>query len=896
MKKDTYFTPDNIEKLNFLLRAKLDDYCLPDGTIVHLDGLLYDYFKRELGYDNIVFFSPNKGLYFFDDETYEYFCPKTETGDITKIAPLSANVGALQSRRSRNADGEGGPLAVTTQEEISERKVLRFTLSVKEAFPLIDRLIKDKRNKNVVVIKDAVSFLESVGEQSNGSINQSDEAFFLRNWDNLLLDRAQNRNILVWVTMGRDNVAGYPYFRDRNATENTPQLAKEKVTIIEASVIGVGEIKNLINHYRLRIRERSGSYVLSGFRVDFGDYERLCSVIAEKMLRYGLALRDLCDIFDELSAKGLILNIANFNVELREKLVSLKLKFEKDESYTETLAKYDEQPKVLEFIESVKRKAEGFRINEQRAAMGDSRLDPPQKTDFQRLLARQQNAFNLHLALVGPPGTGKTTFAKVIAKAYRELGLLPSEKFVKVTRADLVGAYIGHTAIKTRSVIDGAMGGTLFIDEAYTLARSGTNGNDFGLEAIDTLVEAMTDRMGEFAVIIAGYENDIKKMISANEGLQSRFSSIISMTPYPVETLERKFVSTIRDIAAEYGDMDADGIVLSTPLRPCREGGLLGTFIEALQRDYDLHRENGRSGWASMRTVIQLATNVINNCSRRLSKEGLRRGEVMIDDLPEHECGIYLSILPKERPTASGLAAESEAKPEASSGRPFTFGQISHWYLCNPAFLFNGVRDEKFRAVYQSAVVKLYSGSDNCGTGCIFSPDGYILTAKHVAVGVDMVRIFRKIGEETFTEDHPVKCVWESGKYDIAVMQIADGTPTPLYASFWLDGAKRYAEKETRVSIMGYPFGIEAIDGPIYYKGLVAGVNLEALDRDSSDLVAMLNLQIEGKRGNSGSPLFNEKMEIIGVFVGSTMRGDESLMEEINRALPIRYFFDEFVG
>lgn len=898
MRENTYFTSDNIEKLNFLLRIRPDDYCLPDGTLVHLDGLLHDYFKREMRYDNVIFFSPGKGLYFFDEETYDYFCPPAGAVDLTKAPPPSESVTPFRSRRTRNTGDDGPPPAVAesvTRDDVSQQKTLRFTLGFNEAFPRIDMALRDREKKNVIVIKDTVSFLEDSGE---GARNAKDTKVNLRNWDNMLLDMGQNRNIIIWVTMKHDNVSVYPYFRDRNAAgnDNAPQLAKNKLTVVETSLIGVGEIKNLINHYRLRSREEDGRRVMCGMRVNFSDYESLCAHIAEKMLRYELALRDLCDMFEWVIEHRAVLNEKSFSAALSAKLRVLKIKEEKEETYSEALKRYDRQKYVLEFIENVKRTAEGFGVNELRASGNDSRLDPPPKTRFQEVLARQQNAFNVHLALVGPPGTGKTTFAKIIAKAYRELGILPTEKFVKVTRADLVGGYIGQTALKTRAAIERAMGGTLFIDEAYALAREGASGQDFGLEAIDTIVEAMTDHMGEFAVIIAGYESDIKKMISTNEGLQSRFSAIIRMEPYPMETLARKFESTVSGIVNDFRDIEHIDIAP-------RIKEHMTEFLTALEHDYDVHKENGRSGWASMRTVIQLATNAVNNCSRRLSAQKQTRGTLEADDFPEKERAILLSVLSGQTAQEQGQEQPpAAAEQSAFVPRPkklFERAQIAEWTEYNPVTMLRrmggGASPSEMRKLYQDAVVFLFSRGGMTGTGCLISPAGHILTAKHVAIEVDSVRIFRSVGKSTVYSDHPVTMRAASASQDIAVMQISDGTPTPFYAPIWQEGREKYAEKETEVSIMGFPFGVQAIDGALLYKGIVAGVSMDMTHEDDLKGTAILNLQIEGKRGNSGSPLLNDNMEIVGVFVASLyMKGD--ITEEINRALPIKYFFDEFVG
>jgi SpoVK/Ycf46/Vps4 family AAA+-type ATPase len=157
----------------------------------------------------------------------------------------------------------------------------------------------------------------------------------------------------------------------------------------------------------------------------------------------------------------------------------------------------------------------------------------------------------MHSVIYGPPGTGKTEIAKIMGKIYSKIGALSKGTFKKVTRSDLIAGYLGQTALKTRDAVKEAMGGVLFIDEAYALGNSEKR-DSFAKECIDTLCEALSDNKADLMVIIAGYEDELKDCFFAyNQGLDSRFTWRFKTDEYNYEDLYKIFIKKVKEIGWE---------------------------------------------------------------------------------------------------------------------------------------------------------------------------------------------------------------------------------------------------------------------------------------------------------------------------------------------------------
>ena len=219
-----------------------------------------------------------------------------------------------------------------------------------------------------------------------------------------------------------------------------------------------------------------------------------------------------------------------------------------------------------------------------------------------------------HMVFTGHPGTGKTTVARIVGRIYKDIGLLKSGHLVEAERADLVAEYIGQTARKTKEVIDRAVDGVLFIDEAYSLAPVNVP-NDFGKEAVLTLVAEMEENRGRLVVIVAGYREEMEHMIGLNPGLKSRFKTFIDFQDYsPAELF--KILTHMASVAGNRFSPEAMNAA--------------SLLMESL--------DTGKKGFGNGRTVRTIFEEILARQGERLAGSGGKKVDVTIfekEDIPE---------------------------------------------------------------------------------------------------------------------------------------------------------------------------------------------------------------------------------------------------------------------
>lgn len=303
---------------------------------------------------------------------------------------------------------------------------------------------------------------------------------------------------------------------------------------------------------------------LSIFCAELGSEDALSVVSSEQLMRsQGIAatkgfIKVMEDSFDTnfpddkffvieiLRANGIDEDVINKYAVLLYRFASILAKAdgnvdEKETAWLANMVKFTELPNKDRETAHAAKDAPALQQLDKLIGLESVKEEVNKLTNFIKVqnLRKQKgmNAITLsyHCVFTGNPGTGKTTVARIVAQIYHELGILKKGQLVETDRSGLVAEYVGQTAVKTNKIIDSALDGVLFIDEAYSLVQGG--GNDYGKEAIATLLKRMEDDRDRLIVILAGYDNEMKQFIDSNPGLQSRFNRYIHFSDYNAEEL-----------------------------------------------------------------------------------------------------------------------------------------------------------------------------------------------------------------------------------------------------------------------------------------------------------------------------------------------------------------------
>lgn len=453
---------------------------------------------------------------------------------------------------------------------------------------------------------------------------------------------------------------------------------------------------------------------------------------------------------------------------------------------------------------------------------------------------------NLHMAFLGNPGTGKTEVAKLIAEIFYDEGILPTKNCIETDPSGLIAQYVGQTGPKTHDVVQRALGGVLFIDEAYGLIGGNKQGgSDFGAEAVEALLKDMEEYRGKFCVILAGYTREMMRLFNSNPGFKSRIPdhNYINFPDYTPEELVE-----IGKLIVKWDGYTINEESLEEIKKIIR--------IAASNENF----ENARF----VRNILQGIESVQN--TRTVDEPN--NMEIILADVIEYE---------KDNELFNG-----------------DDGNIGGKCISQDELLAlkesNGPVDSNFiieRSVSIHTETKEGAGE---GTGFIVSPDGYIITNNHVIDGgVDVTVGINYVlaNSKTIVVDEKAKIIAADKEHDVAVIKIdREDEELPYFTLSRPDAPDPALMSD--VIMGGYPLGKSRFHKITLTTGKVQSINVDELLEGN---MRRIYLDLSGTHGNSGSAVIEvSSARVIGIFSGASV--DRGANAEINYAIPTKYIWD----
>lgn len=461
-----------------------------------------------------------------------------------------------------------------------------------------------------------------------------------------------------------------------------------------------------------------------------------------------------------------------------------------------------------------------------------------------------------HYVFAGNPGTGKTEVARLLGKILRAIGVLTKGHVVEVSASGLVAGYVGQTAIKTTDRCKEALGGILFVDEAYMLLQD-SNEHNFGKEALDTIMKFMEDNRDKICVIFAGYREPMEKLMKSNVGFESRITRVIHFPDYSLEEL----VQIMHFMAGKQGLQLDDGFVNAAT-----------ALLRNRVRTKNAHFGNARE----VRKLLSAAD------GRRASRiaAAVERGED-----PQ---SLQMNLLVAED---LGQTAAAPAETE-NAAQPVRYSRIPGQPIRQLSGLAPAALESRVTLGAATDNGVLFVETDRgYGTAFLISPEGYALTCDHVISGASTIRARLRIPGRLGGDDSWHNCQVINTKMDLDIALIKlEGSNFPYLP---LAAEERPIRKGEEIILSGYPFGERTAKDLTTFNGYVASTDKQT---DENGFIRY-NINCEAKRGDSGAPVISlEDGTVLGLLLGSMTEGSRTgLMEEINYMRPVRYFWEEFV-
>ena len=385
----------------------------------------------------------------------------------------------------------------------------------KESSPIFNMMLTELVDNGYCLLNQRYTFVNNQLQEATSKLSKD------------VIDRLNgNDKILVFISedgpLKVADIFGKTFIDKIEDKISTDEFSNDDLNII---------IENLLNDLKLKsetqletsvvVDDSVKDYLRKNYELDDGVYSLILIIDKIYTSLVNVSLKN-----DDLSGLTLFYD-DSLKVKYNDLLVDLDIDDDKSEERKEIQKELDEivgLDSVKEYLLSLENHIKITQIRKQKGL--------------------KTSEVSKHMIFTGNPGTGKTTIARIVSRMMKACGILKQGQLVEVTRADLVGKYVGHTAPLTMNVINSALGGVLFIDEAYSLYRG--KDDSFGLEAIDTLVKGMEDHRDDLIVILAGYSKEMEDFLLANSGLKSRFANIIHFPDYTGEEMVKIAISIAR--------------------------------------------------------------------------------------------------------------------------------------------------------------------------------------------------------------------------------------------------------------------------------------------------------------------------------------------------------------
>jgi replication-associated recombination protein RarA len=453
---------------------------------------------------------------------------------------------------------------------------------------------------------------------------------------------------------------------------------------------------------------------------------------------------------------------------------------------------------------------------------------------------------NVHMAFLGNPGTGKTVVARLIGQILYEAGVLKNNNFIECSRETLISMYVGETALKTKKVIDEAMGGVLFIDEAYSF--NSNSEKDFGKEAIVELLKAMEDHRGEFCCIMAGYTKEMADLFNMNPGFKSRVQFFIDFPDYSKDELIEIGKLMLKNMDYQ---MDQEALEIAVKIA---------------------YRKRLGANFANAREVRNI-----------LEKTAIIQALRTEDDLENR------TIILEDVKT---FAEENNIPINNSEDDKTQVPMVKLEYLEELAKKHQEINVVDNLVDVREAVISLKvdmpTGKSE-SSGFLITPDGYAVTCAHCVNGERGIQVRRRILDRRGNQVdvyYKAEVVAMDVLADVAIIKLLDLDGDNAYIDLLPHGLLDYDTLDN-IIMLGYPFGVSRFDNISTNVGKIVSYQKRT---DGPDFI---NIYLSAKSGNSGSGVLNlEKGYAIGVLCGGSLNQAGALVEEVNYCRPISYVWD----